>query len=74
MDDKAKIQEAIKMQGEVVRKLKGEKACKEQVSVSGWFWWNPDRFFHVVTRQMSSFSMTGRRTISFTTTRICLYS
>lgn len=36
MDDKAKIQEAIKMQGEVVRKLKAEKASKEQVSVSGW--------------------------------------
>lgn len=36
MDDKAKIQEAIKMQGEVVRKLKAEKASKEQVSVSRW--------------------------------------
>lgn len=40
MDDKAKIQEAIKMQGEVVRKLKAEKASKEQVSVSGWGRWN----------------------------------
>lgn len=35
MDDKAKIQEGIKMQGEVVRKLKAEKASKEQVSEAG---------------------------------------
>lgn len=34
MDDKAQIQEAIKIQGEVVRKLKAEKASKEQVSVT----------------------------------------
>lgn len=33
MDDKAQIQESIKIQGEVVRKLKAEKASKEQVSV-----------------------------------------
>lgn len=33
MEDKAQIQEAIKAQGEVVRKLKSEKASKEQVSV-----------------------------------------
>lgn len=32
MEDKAQIQEAIKVQGEVVRKLKSEKASKEQVS------------------------------------------
>uniref|UniRef100_A0A3Q3KQ66 histidine--tRNA ligase n=1 Tax=Mastacembelus armatus TaxID=205130 RepID=A0A3Q3KQ66_9TELE len=31
MEDKAKIQEAIKVQGEVVRKLKSEKANKEQI-------------------------------------------
>lgn len=31
MEDKAQIQEAIKSQGEVVRKLKSEKASKEQV-------------------------------------------
>uniref|UniRef100_H3CFH8 histidine--tRNA ligase n=1 Tax=Tetraodon nigroviridis TaxID=99883 RepID=H3CFH8_TETNG len=31
MDDKAKIQEAIKIQGEVVRKIKAEKASKEQI-------------------------------------------
>uniref|UniRef100_A0A674N0R1 histidine--tRNA ligase n=1 Tax=Takifugu rubripes TaxID=31033 RepID=A0A674N0R1_TAKRU len=31
MDDKAQIQEAIKCQGEVVRKLKAEKASKEQI-------------------------------------------
>lgn len=34
MADKAQIQEAIKVQGEVVRKLKSEKASKEQVSIS----------------------------------------
>lgn len=34
MDDKAQIQEAIKSQGEVVRKLKAEKASKEQVSIA----------------------------------------
>lgn len=33
MEDKAQIQEAIKSQGEVVRKLKSEKASKEQVSI-----------------------------------------
>lgn len=33
MEDKAQIQDAIKAQGEVVRKLKSEKASKEQVSV-----------------------------------------
>lgn len=33
MEDKAQIQEAIKVQGEVVRKLKSEKASKEQVSL-----------------------------------------
>lgn len=33
MADKAQIQEAIKVQGEVVRKLKAEKASKEQVCV-----------------------------------------
>lgn len=33
MEDKAQIQEAIKVQGEVVRKLKSEKASKEQVSI-----------------------------------------
>lgn len=32
MEDKARVQEAIKIQGEVVRKLKSEKASKEQVS------------------------------------------
>lgn len=32
MENKAQIQEAIKIQGEVVRKLKSEKASKEQVS------------------------------------------
>lgn len=31
MEDKAQTQEAIKLQGEVVRKLKSEKASKEQV-------------------------------------------
>uniref|UniRef100_A0A1A7Z610 histidine--tRNA ligase n=1 Tax=Iconisemion striatum TaxID=60296 RepID=A0A1A7Z610_9TELE len=31
MEDKAQIQEAIKIQGEVVRKLKSEKANKEQI-------------------------------------------
>uniref|UniRef100_A0A3P8NXK7 histidine--tRNA ligase n=1 Tax=Astatotilapia calliptera TaxID=8154 RepID=A0A3P8NXK7_ASTCA len=31
MEDKAQIQEAIKSQGEVVRKLKSEKASKEQI-------------------------------------------
>ncbi|CAJ1058001.1 histidine--tRNA ligase isoform X2 [Xyrichtys novacula] len=31
MEDKAQIQEAIKTQGEVVRKLKSEKASKEQI-------------------------------------------
>uniref|UniRef100_M4A926 histidine--tRNA ligase n=1 Tax=Xiphophorus maculatus TaxID=8083 RepID=M4A926_XIPMA len=31
MEDKAQIQEAIKVQGEVVRKLKSEKASKEQI-------------------------------------------
>ncbi|KAM9356610.1 histidine--tRNA ligase [Symphorus nematophorus] len=31
MEDKAQIQEAIKLQGEVVRKLKTEKASKEQI-------------------------------------------
>lgn len=31
MEDKAQIQEAIKSQGEVVRKLKSEKASQEQV-------------------------------------------
>ncbi|TKS71981.1 hypothetical protein D9C73_006059 [Collichthys lucidus] len=30
MEDKAQIQEAIKVQGEVVRKLKAEKASREQ--------------------------------------------
>lgn len=34
MADKAQLQEAIKTQGEVVRKLKTEKASKEQVSVN----------------------------------------
>jgi len=34
MADKAQLQEAIKTQGEVVRKLKSEKAGKEQVSMS----------------------------------------
>lgn len=47
MADKAQIQEAIKAQGEVVRKLKAEKASKEQVSIlsamstilqHGWNW------------------------------------
>lgn len=33
MADKAQIQDAIKTQGEVVRKLKTEKASKEQVSI-----------------------------------------
>lgn len=33
MADKAQIQEAIKAQGEVVRKLKAEKASKDQVSI-----------------------------------------
>lgn len=33
MEDKAQIQDAIKIQGEVVRKLKSEKASKEQVSI-----------------------------------------
>lgn len=33
MEDKAQIQDAIKAQGEVVRKLKSEKASKDQVSV-----------------------------------------
>lgn len=33
MADKAQVQEAIKIQGEVVRKLKSEKASKDQVSV-----------------------------------------
>ncbi len=33
MADKAQLQEAIKTQGEVVRKLKSEKASKEQVSM-----------------------------------------
>jgi len=32
MADKTQIQEAIKSQGEVVRKLKSEKASKDQVS------------------------------------------
>lgn len=32
MEDKAQIQEEIKILGEVVRKLKSEKASKEQVS------------------------------------------
>ncbi|XP_023273605.1 histidine--tRNA ligase, cytoplasmic isoform X2 [Seriola lalandi dorsalis] len=31
MEDKARIQEAIKIQGEVVRKLKSEKASKDQI-------------------------------------------
>ncbi|KAM6923500.1 histidine--tRNA ligase-like [Xenentodon cancila] len=31
MEDKAQLQEAIKLQGEVVRKLKSEKASKEQI-------------------------------------------
>lgn len=31
MEDKAQIQDAIKVQGEVVRKLKSEKASKEQI-------------------------------------------
>uniref|UniRef100_A0A3Q0S4N5 WHEP-TRS domain-containing protein n=1 Tax=Amphilophus citrinellus TaxID=61819 RepID=A0A3Q0S4N5_AMPCI len=31
MEDKAQIQEAIKIQGEVVRKLKSEKASKDQI-------------------------------------------
>lgn len=39
MDDKAQIQEAIKVQGEVVRKLKSEKASKEQVSILQRAWW-----------------------------------
>lgn len=40
MEDKAKIQEEIKIQGEVVRKLKSEKASKEQVSAQKvkWYW------------------------------------
>ena len=38
MEDKAQIQDAIKTQGEVVRKLKSEKATKEQVSTQGWCW------------------------------------
>ena len=33
MADKEQIQQAIKEQGEVVRKLKTEKASKEQVSI-----------------------------------------
>lgn len=33
MGDKGQIQGAIKIQGEVVRKLKSEKASKEQVSI-----------------------------------------
>lgn len=33
MADKAQLQEAIKTQGEVVRKLKSDKASKEQVSM-----------------------------------------
>uniref|UniRef100_A0A3Q4GPY9 WHEP-TRS domain-containing protein n=1 Tax=Neolamprologus brichardi TaxID=32507 RepID=A0A3Q4GPY9_NEOBR len=31
MEDKAQTQEAIKLQGEIVRKLKSEKASKEQI-------------------------------------------
>lgn len=34
MADKAQLQGAIKIQGEVVRKLKSEKASKDQVSLS----------------------------------------
>lgn len=53
MDDKAKIQEAIKTQGEVVRKLKAEKASKEQVGVGGGGRW-----------PSFSFNMTERHNIS----------
>ncbi|TTE22035.1 Histidine--tRNA ligase, cytoplasmic [Bagarius yarrelli] len=35
MADKAQIQEAIKVQGEIVRKLKAEKAGKEQETLTG---------------------------------------
>lgn len=38
MEDKAQVQEAIKIQGEVVRKLKSEKASKEQVSTLMFQW------------------------------------
>ncbi|XP_053735528.1 histidine--tRNA ligase isoform X2 [Synchiropus splendidus] len=31
MEDESRIQEAVKLQGEVVRKLKSEKACKEKI-------------------------------------------
>lgn len=55
MDDKAKIQEAIKMQGEVVRKLKAVQGSKDQVSVRGWGLWNPD--FSRGDPIMSSFNM-----------------
>lgn len=34
MEDRAQIQEHIKTQGELVRRLKAEKASKEQVSRS----------------------------------------
>lgn len=42
MEGKAQVQEAIKIQGEVVRKLKSEKASKEQVStpIQLWNWGN----------------------------------
>jgi len=39
MEDKAQIQEAIKGQGEVVRKLKSEKASKDQVSTQNKLWY-----------------------------------
>ena len=35
MADRAETQEAIKVQGEVVRRLKAEKASKDQVSTCG---------------------------------------
>lgn len=58
MEDKAQVQEAIKIQGEVVRKLKAEKASKEQVSMRGCGRLYPGWFVHAVS-SMSSFTMTG---------------
>lgn len=48
MEDKAQIQEAIKIQGEVVRKLKSEKSSKEQVSIYQGARWRYEAFYHAV--------------------------
>jgi len=49
MADKAQLQEAIKTQGEVVRKLKSEKASKEQVSMSSKAFFKLNEGTHGVT-------------------------